>query len=101
VRSHVIVGLFLKVSPNLHERRGQGQDKLHNTLRHVVLHMHARRPKNVGSTFSWLTKTVLEDQLRRNVFTNIDDIVVASRNKKDRITDLVETFARMREQGFT
>jgi hypothetical protein len=53
--------------------------------------------KNVGSTFSWLTKTVLEDQLGRNVFTYVDDIVAVSRNKKDHIAYMVETFTRMRE----
>jgi hypothetical protein len=36
--------------------------------------------KNVGSTFSRLTKKVLEDQMGRNVFTYVDDIVVASKN---------------------
>jgi hypothetical protein len=32
-----------------------------------------------------------------NVFTYIDDIVVASRNKEDHIADHVETFTKMRE----
>lgn len=36
--------------------------------------------KNARSTFSQLTKTILKDQLGHNVFTYIDDIVVA--NKK-------------------
>jgi hypothetical protein len=98
VRSHVTARLFLWVSPNLYERRGQGQDKLHNTLRYVLLHTYARRPKNVGSTFSRLTKTVLEDQLGHNVFTYVDNIVIASKNKEDHIADLVETFTRMREE---
>jgi hypothetical protein len=34
--------------------------------------------KNVGSTFSHLTKRVLESQVGRNIFTYVDDIVVAS-----------------------
>jgi hypothetical protein len=38
--------------------------------------------KNAGSTFSRLTKTVLESQVGRNIFTYVDDIVVASKNKK-------------------
>jgi hypothetical protein len=37
--------------------------------------------KNVGSTFSRLTKKILEDQMGRNIFTYVDDIVVASKNK--------------------
>jgi ribonuclease HI len=53
--------------------------------------------KNAGSTFSRLTKTVLESQLGRNIFTYVDDIVVASKNKEDHLADLTETFANMRD----
>jgi hypothetical protein len=53
--------------------------------------------KNAGSTFSRLTKTMLESQVGRNIFTYVDDIVVASKNKEDHLADLVETFANMRE----
>jgi hypothetical protein len=38
--------------------------------------------KNAGSTFSRLTKTVLESQVGRNIFTYVDDIVVATKIKK-------------------
>jgi hypothetical protein len=51
--------------------------------------------KNVGSTFSRLTKTVLESQVGRNIFTYVDDIVVASKNKEDHLADLAETFMNM------
>jgi ribonuclease HI len=53
--------------------------------------------KNAGSTFSRLTKTVLESQVGRNIFTYVDDIVVASKNKEDQMADLAETFANMRD----
>jgi hypothetical protein len=53
--------------------------------------------KNAGSTFSRLTKMVLESQVGRNIFTYVDDIVVASRNKADHLVDLAETFANMRD----
>jgi hypothetical protein len=53
--------------------------------------------KNAGSTFSRLTKTVLESQVGRNIFTYVDNIVVASKNKEDHLTDLAETFANMRD----
>jgi len=53
--------------------------------------------KNNGSTFSRLTKTVLESQVGQNIFTYVDDIVVASKNKEDHLADLAETFANMRE----
>jgi hypothetical protein len=53
--------------------------------------------KNAGSTFSRLTKTVLESQVGRNIFTYIDDIVVASKNKEDHLADLAETFANIQD----
>jgi hypothetical protein len=53
--------------------------------------------KNAGSTFSRLTKMVLESQVGRNIFTYVDDIVVASKNKEDHLADLAEIFANMRD----
>jgi hypothetical protein len=53
--------------------------------------------KNAGSTFSRLTKKVLENQVGRNIFTYVDDIVVASKSKEDHLADLKETFANMRD----
>jgi hypothetical protein len=53
--------------------------------------------KNAGSTFSRLTKMVLESQVGRNIFTYVDDIIVASRSKEDHLADLAETFANMRD----
>jgi hypothetical protein len=53
--------------------------------------------KNARSTFSPLTKKILEDQMGRNIFTYVDGIVVASKNKDDHLLDRVETFANMRE----
>jgi hypothetical protein len=53
--------------------------------------------KNAGSTFSRLTKRVLEGQVDRNIFTYVDDIVIASKNKEDHLADLAETFANMRD----
>lgn len=53
--------------------------------------------KNVGSTFSCLTRSILKDQVGRNIFTYVDDIIVASKNKVGHLEDLAETFANMRE----
>jgi ribonuclease HI len=53
--------------------------------------------KNAGSTFSCLTKTVLESQVGRNIFTYVENIVVASKNKEDHLADLTETFTNMRD----
>jgi hypothetical protein len=53
--------------------------------------------KYVGSTFSHLIKKVLENQVGRNIFTYIEDIVVASKSKEDHLADLTKTFANMRD----
>jgi hypothetical protein len=53
--------------------------------------------KNARSTFSRLTKTVLERQVGRNIFMYVDDIVVASKSKEDHLVDLAETFVNMRD----
>jgi hypothetical protein len=53
--------------------------------------------KNASSTFSRLTKKIQEDQMGRNVFTYVDNIVFARKNKDGHLSDLAETFANMRE----
>ena len=53
--------------------------------------------KNAGSTFSRLTKSILENQMGRNIFTYVDEIVIVSKNKEDHLSNLVETFANMCE----
>jgi hypothetical protein len=51
--------------------------------------------KNAGSTFCRMTKAILKDQLQRNVFTYVHNIVVASRRKTTQVDDLAETFTNM------
>jgi hypothetical protein len=53
--------------------------------------------KNVGSTFSKLTKSILEKQMGRKIFTYVDDIVIASKNTEDHLLDLAKMFANMRK----
>jgi hypothetical protein len=53
--------------------------------------------KNAGPTFCRITKAILKDQMQRNVFTYVDDIMVASKKKATEIQDLVETFTNMRK----
>jgi hypothetical protein len=52
--------------------------------------------KNVGPTFCRMTKTILKNQMYRNVFAYVDDIIVASKKKATQIDNLAETFANMR-----
>jgi hypothetical protein len=52
--------------------------------------------KNVGPTFYRMTKAIFKDQMHRNIFAYIDDIVAASKKKATQIDDLAETFVNMR-----
>jgi hypothetical protein len=53
--------------------------------------------RSVGPTFCRMTNTPLKDQVGRNVLSYVNDIVVASKKKESYISDLMETFANMRE----
>jgi hypothetical protein len=53
--------------------------------------------RNSGPTFCRMTKAVIMDQVGRNVFSYVDDIVVASRKKASYISNLTETFENMHE----
>jgi hypothetical protein len=71
------------------------KNKLYHTLRHVL---YIRMPdglKNVGPMFCRMTKAILKDQIYINVFTYVDDIVVASKKKSTQIEDLAKTFINM------
>jgi hypothetical protein len=50
---------------------------------------------NGGCTFSRMIAIVLYPQLRRNIPSYVDDIVVKSIQRRDHISDLVETFANL------
>jgi hypothetical protein len=53
--------------------------------------------KNAGPTFCRMTKVILKEQLERNLFPYVDDIVVARRKKKTHLQDLAETFTSMQK----
>jgi hypothetical protein len=52
--------------------------------------------KNVGPMFCRMVKAILKEQMERNVFAYVDDIVVTSRKKETKLQDLAKTFANMR-----
>jgi hypothetical protein len=52
--------------------------------------------KNVGPMLCRTMKAILKDQMRRNVFSYVDDIMVVSRKKVTQIQDLAGTFINMR-----
>jgi hypothetical protein len=63
---------------------------------------HLRMPeglKNVGGSFSRMIAKVLHSQIRRNVLTYVDDIIVKSTKQENHITNLQETFANFRQAG--
>jgi hypothetical protein len=72
-------------------QRRRGEDTLHNTFRHTLLF------ENAAPTFCRMTKAALKDQVGRNMLLYVDEIVMASKKKTTYISDLVETFANMRE----
>jgi hypothetical protein len=55
--------------------------------------------KNAGPTFCRMTKAILKEKMDRNVFTYVNDIVVASRRKETQIQDLVETLPTCAERS--
>jgi len=57
--------------------------------------------KNAGQSFSRMSSVVLEHQLRRNVLTYVDDIVVTSSIRGNHVADLAETFASLRKAGLS
>jgi hypothetical protein len=52
---------------------------------------------NAGPTFCRLTKAALKDKDGRNIFSYVDDNVVASKEKASYISNLIETFTNMHE----
>jgi phage FluMu protein gp41 len=52
--------------------------------------------KNAGCTFLRMIPIVLHPQLQRNILAYVDDIVVKSIQRRDRISDLAETFVNLR-----
>jgi hypothetical protein len=52
--------------------------------------------KNTECTFSRMIAIVLHPQLRRNILAYVDDKVIRSVQRRDHISDLVETFANLR-----
>jgi hypothetical protein len=53
--------------------------------------------KNTGSTFFWLTKSIMKNHVGHNIFTYLDDIIVASKNKEYHLVDLTKTVTNIRE----
>jgi hypothetical protein len=51
--------------------------------------------KNAGPTFCRMMKAILKEQMERNIFTYVNDIVVASMKKETQIQDLAKTFTNM------
>jgi hypothetical protein len=68
-------------------------------ITHFSTYCYLRMPKglkNASPTFYRMTKVILKDQMQRNVYAYVDDIMVASKKKATQIQELVETFSNMR-----
>ncbi len=55
--------------------------------------------KNAGATYQRLMNKVFNSQIGRNMEAYVDDMIVKSRMPSNHITDLSETFQRLREFG--
>jgi hypothetical protein len=53
--------------------------------------------KNAEPTFCRMTKVIFKEQMQRNVFAYVDDIVVVSWKKETQLQDLAETFINMQK----
>jgi hypothetical protein len=76
VPSHVTPRLFFRLPLDIDERGGHKAKTSFMTS--FGTYCFVRMPegfKNAGSTFSRLTKSVLEEQLGHNVFTYVDNIM--------------------------
>ncbi|KAL0284627.1 UNVERIFIED_CONTAM: hypothetical protein Sangu_2816900 [Sesamum angustifolium] len=52
--------------------------------------------KNAGATYQYLVDKIFRPQIERNVKVYVDDMLVKSKETKDHITDLEETFSVLR-----
>ncbi len=57
------------------------------------------RSKNAGATYQRLMNKVFDAQIGRNMEVYVDDMIVKSKMPGNHITDLAETFQRLREYG--
>jgi hypothetical protein len=55
--------------------------------------------RNAGCTFNRTIAAVLDNQLDRNIYVYVDDVVIRSKTREDHISDLRETFANLRKHG--
>jgi hypothetical protein len=63
------------------------------------IYCYLRMPEGLkiaGPTFCRMTKAIIKEQMERNVFAYIDDVVVTNRKNETQIKDLAETFTNMR-----
>jgi hypothetical protein len=55
--------------------------------------------KNAGATFQWCMRRVFRELIGRIIEAYVDDIVVKSKNTGDRVPELTEVFAKLRQHG--
>ncbi|KAL0462840.1 UNVERIFIED_CONTAM: hypothetical protein Slati_0171600 [Sesamum latifolium] len=53
--------------------------------------------KNAGTTYQRLVDKILRSQIGRNVEVYVDDMLVISKEARDHVTDLEETFSILRK----
>lgn len=62
-----------------------------------MLHENVIHLKNAGATYECMVDKVFKDQIGRNVEVYVDDMVIKSKGEETFISDINETFCKLRE----
>ncbi|KAL0457859.1 UNVERIFIED_CONTAM: Retrovirus-related Pol polyprotein from transposon opus [Sesamum latifolium] len=71
--------------------------QLHYLERHILLRSHALWAENVGATYQRLVDKIFRPRLGRNMEVYMDDMLVKSKEARNHVEDLEETFAVLRK----
>jgi hypothetical protein len=99
LRENVSVRSLFWLSPNLDEEGKQRQKSFITPFGVLCFVRMLKGLGNADPIFNRMVKIVLGPQLRRNVSTYVDDVVIHSKKKEQHIEDLRETFANLRKYG--
>ena len=97
--SHAILS-FMDAFSGYNQIHMDPKDEVHTSfITHFGTYCFKMMPfglKNAGATFQRLVTEVFRPQLRRNVESYVDDMIVKSKKREDHLRDLQETFDRLR-----
>jgi hypothetical protein len=80
-------------------RKRMRKNQLHHPFQNLLFCVNAGGLKNTGPTFTRMTEEVSKPQIGRNIQAYVDDLIVKSGDRASHVSDLAETFAKMRRAG--